>query len=191
MKHTCDLGSRSFPIVAWHQGQHAGCSTDTALIPKKSWRQCGGVGITFQSKNKLTALVHCTILIFAGRKESDRCESKLYIKRFKMWMDAGIAALMNNDYRIPSCVIKHMHFHTLPCDSMFAIFSHESSCFLHAYFCIILQGCIHVRREVQPWERPVVVMWITESAPQHQMTANVWWIKGHCCCCCYKRQHVL
>lgn len=103
VKCTCDF-SDSFPMVASHQGQHAGCSADSGPpVPKKPWRWCGVSGaslgaITFQRENKLTTFVPCTSLIVAGRKEKSRCERScaLYTKG---QMDANSRVHANVSHR--------------------------------------------------------------------------------------------
>lgn len=79
VKCTCDLSSRSFPMVASHQGQHTGCFADSAPAPKEHWRWCRVSGaslgaITFQRENKLTTFVRCTSMIITGKEEKSRCE---------------------------------------------------------------------------------------------------------------------
>lgn len=154
VRYTCDLSSRSFPMVAWHQGQGAGCSADSAPVPKKPWRRCGVSGaslgaITFQGENKLTTFVHCTSLVFARRKEKGRCERSCtnYTKR---QMDANSSIdvywCLNNDY-------------------LAGIYSHERSFFFHACVGLLTQGCTDMRNYRQAWKPPVVVSRVTESAP--------------------------
>lgn len=64
-------------MVARLQGKHAGCSAESAPVPKKPRRWCGVSGasleaITFQRENKLTTFVHAGFLQEEKRKADVR-----------------------------------------------------------------------------------------------------------------------
>lgn len=174
-------------MVAWHQGQHAGCSTASAPVPKKPWQWCGVSGaslgaITFQRENKLTTYVHCTSLIFAGRKEKGRCRRSWANDR---WMLIAVSAcrdaLIKNDRLGSVVLLKQALLHSIACLPSTAIKVHAFSKLL------TLSTRMH-RHEKWHANMEAPQGLSCDSPNQHHsirwplMLCCLAWIKSHCCC---------